>query len=154
MNKLTSKQTLFAKHYSIGKSGKNAAILAGYSKRSAETIASENLRKPEILQRIESILDKAGLSDKALAERLYKAIDAGLGKKATNADAIKGIRTALELKDRFPSPRQKVDISQTSQIELTLQGKSVEELVMSLQELTNKTQHYLKKLKAENQKPE
>jgi len=154
MKKLTGKQTLFAKHYSTGKSGKDAAILAGYSERSAEVIASENLRKPEILQRIEAILDKAGLSDEELAEGLHKAIYEGLGKKATNADAIKGIRTAYELKDRFPSLRQKIDISQTSQIALTLQGKSVEEMVASLQEITKKTQYYLEKLKIENQKSE
>jgi len=147
MKKLTNKQTLFAKHCSTGKSGKVAAILAGYSERSAEAIASENLRKPEVLQRIEEILDKAGLSDENLARSLQEAIGAGLGKKATNADAIKGIRTALELKDRFPSPRQKIDISQTNQVALTLQGKSREEMLVHLQEITKKTQYYISKLK-------
>jgi len=55
MGKLTGRQSLFAKHYSMGKSGKKAAILAGYSAKSAEVIASENLRKPEILKKVEAI---------------------------------------------------------------------------------------------------
>ncbi len=147
MNRLTSKQSLFAKHYAVGKSGKEAAVLAGYSERSAESIASENLRKPEILQKIETILDKAGLSDEALADGLHKAIYEGLGKKATNADAIKGIRTAYELKDRFPSIHQRIDISQTSQLEITLHGKSQKEIIAYFEEITAKTQHYISKLK-------
>lgn len=108
MGKLTNKQDLFAKHYALGKSGKQSAILAGYCRRSAQVIASENLTKPEVLKKFEAILNAAGLSDEALAKRLQKAIDSGLGKKASNADALKGIRIALELKDRFPDSHTRI----------------------------------------------
>lgn len=67
MGKLTNKQDLFAKHYAMGKSGKQSAILAGYSRRSAQVIASENLTKSEVLKKVESILNASGLSDEVLA---------------------------------------------------------------------------------------
>src|SRR3989344_662758 len=149
--KTTNKQDLFAKHYSLGKSGKDAAILAGYSARSAEVIASENLRKPEVLKRIESIFDKAGLSDETLAERLQKAIDAGLGQRASNADTIKGLKMAYELKNMFPRPikETQVDIL-TSTLTLNLQEKSIEEIEAFVQDITIRTQSYLVKLKEKN----
>lgn len=143
-NKLTSKQALFAKHYASGKSGKQAAVLAGYSERSSEVIASENLTKPNVLAKIESILDKAGLSDEALAQRLQQAIDAGLGEKAKNADSLKGIRMALELKDRFPS--KKHEITQESTYEMRLMSMTTEELEDYLVEITVKTQEYLQRI--------
>lgn len=52
---LTGKQLLFANYY-IGEARQNAtkaAILAGYSKKTAYSIGSENLRKPEISAYIE-----------------------------------------------------------------------------------------------------
>lgn len=146
-NKLTNKQNLFAKYYAMGKSGKDAAIIAGYSEHSAEEIASENLTKPEILKRIEAILNKAGLSDEALAARLQKAIDAGLGQRANNADAIKGIKMAYELKDRFPSSKQQIDINQDAELRIKLQSMTNEELQQNLNEITAKTQYYLNRLK-------
>lgn len=45
-------------------------FLAGYSAKSAEVVASENLRKPEVLKKVEAILNSAGLSDEAMAKRL------------------------------------------------------------------------------------
>ena len=59
----------------LSASGKNAnqsAVLAGYSAKSAEVIASENLRKPEVLKKVEAILNSAGLSDEQLVDRFKK----------------------------------------------------------------------------------
>ena len=142
--KLTSKQALFAKHYAAGKSWKQAAVLAGYSEKTADVIASENLTKPNVLEKIELILDKAGLSDEALAHRLQQAIDAGLGEKAKNADSLKGIRMALELKDRFPS--KKHEITQESTYEMKFMSMSTEELEDYLVEITAKTKEYLQRI--------
>lgn len=151
MRKLTGRQSLFAKHYAMGKSGKKSAILAGYSAKSAEVIASENIRKPEILKKVEAILDKAGLSDEALAKKLQKAIDSGLGKRASNSDALKGIRIALELKDRFPDAHSRVEVSQKSEIELSLQGLSAEELEQYLVDTTLKTKEILERITKRHQ---
>lgn len=48
MDKLTPKQEMFVREYLIDFNGTRAAIAAGYSKRSAKEIASENLTKPNI----------------------------------------------------------------------------------------------------------
>jgi len=95
---LTIKQDLFVKNILSGKSGKLSAITAGYSERSAESIASENLRKPKVLKKIKHILDEAGLSDEKLAEYLSNSIKSGVGKSPKNSDALKGVRLAYELK--------------------------------------------------------
>lgn len=46
--RLTAKQRLFCFEYLVDLSATQAAIRAGYSKRSAASIGEENLRKPEI----------------------------------------------------------------------------------------------------------
>ena len=46
--KLTVKQQKFAKAAAASKSATEAAIKAGYSKKTARSIASENLTKPNI----------------------------------------------------------------------------------------------------------
>lgn len=147
--KLTTKQTLFANHYVLGKSGKDAAILAGYSEKSARFTASHLLTNDNILQHIEEILDQAGLSDQKLAQRLQQAIDAGLEVKATNADAIKGIKMAYQLKNKFSSTKTKIDISSSvsfKHIELELSKKTPEEYTLLLGYIQQKTDEYRKRL--------
>jgi phage terminase small subunit len=46
--KLTAKQRLFVQNYLLSGNGTQAAIAAGYSARTARSIASENLKKPAI----------------------------------------------------------------------------------------------------------
>ena len=48
MSKLTPKQEMFAKEYLIDLNATQAAIRAGYSKKTAQRIGSENLSKPLI----------------------------------------------------------------------------------------------------------
>lgn len=64
--KLTGKQKLFADYY-VGEAhcnGTRAAKLAGYSEKTAYSIASENLRKPEVLEYIEKRLDEIAMTTK------------------------------------------------------------------------------------------
>lgn len=51
--KLTGKQARFVDEYLINPNGTQAAILAGYSAKTARAIASENLTKQEIVEEIE-----------------------------------------------------------------------------------------------------
>ena len=51
--KLTAKQQRFCDEYLICLDGAKAAIKAGYSKKTAAVIASENLKKPNIREYIE-----------------------------------------------------------------------------------------------------
>lgn len=50
--KLTQKQILFCKEYLIDKNATQAAIRAGYSKKTAKSIGQENLTKPDIQEMI------------------------------------------------------------------------------------------------------
>ena len=60
MAKLTSKQDAFVKEYLLnGGNGTQAAIKAGYSEKTAQAIATENLLKPVIKKAIEEHQKKA-----------------------------------------------------------------------------------------------
>ena len=56
--KLTDKQSAFVREYLIDKNGTQAAIRAGYSKKTAGQIAEENLKKPEIKAAVQKGMEK------------------------------------------------------------------------------------------------
>ncbi len=58
MEQLTDKQEQFCLEYLVDLNGTKAAERAGYSPTSAYSIASENMRKPEILTRIKALMDE------------------------------------------------------------------------------------------------
>lgn len=55
---LTPKQSLFIKEYLIDLNATQAAIRAGYSKKTAEIIGHENIRKPKIAAAIQEEINK------------------------------------------------------------------------------------------------
>lgn len=71
---LTPKQIRFCQEYVIDLNATQAAIRAGYSKRSAASIGEENLRKPEILKFIdylqEQLRKKAGITAEYVVQEL------------------------------------------------------------------------------------
>jgi len=68
--KLTDKQRRFVEEYcSNGYNAAQAAIDSGYSERTAYSVGSENLRKPDISQAIKDRLDKLTLTAEQLAKR-------------------------------------------------------------------------------------
>jgi len=67
-SQLKPKQLLFCKEYLIDFNGTQAAIRAGYSKKCAQQIATENLLKPFIQEQIQKEFDKR-------AERIEKSGD-------------------------------------------------------------------------------
>jgi phage terminase small subunit len=72
--KLTAKQQRFVDEYLIDLNATQAAIRAGYSKKTAYVIGHENLRKPEIADAIkakrEKVAEKADLSVDWVLNRL------------------------------------------------------------------------------------
>jgi phage terminase small subunit len=58
MSKLTDKQEMFCKEYLIDLNATQAAIRAGYSKKTASVIANENLIKPYIQKRIAELKEE------------------------------------------------------------------------------------------------
>jgi hypothetical protein len=70
--KLTGKQQAFADYY-VGEArfhGTKAAVMAGYSEKTAYSIASENLRKPEIQRYIDARLQELTLGANEVLARL------------------------------------------------------------------------------------
>jgi len=67
MAKLTEKQQLFCDEYLIDLNATQAAIRAGYSKRTARQIGTENLSKPAISEYIEKRM--AEKKDKLIAKQ-------------------------------------------------------------------------------------
>ncbi len=73
--KLTPKQQRFAEEYLIDLNATQAAIRAGYSKRTAEKIGSENLRKPEVAEKIQLQMQERGARTGITADRVLKEIE-------------------------------------------------------------------------------
>ena len=80
MKKLTLKQQLFCQHYveTLG-NGTEAVVRAGYEiigrsgqpdRNLAKSIASENLTKPDILEYLDTLLEKGGLNDQMVSAHL------------------------------------------------------------------------------------
>ena len=74
MSKLTRKQQLFADEYIISSNATDAAIKAGYSKKTATKIASENLTKPDIISYIK---EKTVISEQLRADTIEEVIAKG-----------------------------------------------------------------------------
>lgn len=109
---LTIKQQLFAKEYVKNKGNGTKAALAVYDTDddvTAATIASENIRKPQLRKYIDQQLEAAGLSDTYAFQTMQRAIDAGVGEKATNADAIRGLVELFKLKGYYPNKKKTVE---------------------------------------------
>lgn len=69
---LTLKQQRFADEYIISGNATHAAILAGYSKKTARSIGQENLTKPDIKKYIDERLDELESSKIAKQEEILK----------------------------------------------------------------------------------
>src|SRR5690606_25337268 len=61
-SKLTTKQALFVQEYVKDFNATKASIRAGYSSKTAYSIGSENLTKPEIKSEIKKVLDERALT--------------------------------------------------------------------------------------------
>lgn len=68
--KLTSKQKKFALEFLISGNITNAAKKAGYSERSARQIGSLNLTKPNIVEYMKEVLNKAKSKEVATTEEV------------------------------------------------------------------------------------
>jgi phage terminase small subunit len=69
---LTLKQQRFADEYIINGNATQAAILAGYSEKTARSIGQENLTKPDIKKYIDERLDELESSKIAKQEEILK----------------------------------------------------------------------------------
>lgn len=99
---LTAKQAIFVKAYvSNGHNGTQAAIKAGYSKKTAAAMATENLRKPYIAQEKDRLMSKLADSVGLSAEYILKRL-----KEVTHLDPEENgvtVMKALELAGKHHS---------------------------------------------------
>jgi phage terminase small subunit len=75
---LNARQQRFVEEYCAHFNGTRAAIAAGYSKRSAREIASENLTKPNIARAVKERLDSLVMSAEEATRRLEEMAKADL----------------------------------------------------------------------------
>lgn len=69
MKGLNPQRRKLIKGIAEGKTGKQAAIEAGYSPRSAECLASRIVKEPAVKSALEKLMDRVGLSD----SKVFKA---------------------------------------------------------------------------------
>ncbi len=72
--KLTPKQTQFCKEYIVDFNGTQAAIRAGYSKKTAGIIAWENLKKPNIQKYVSELIAKRSDKTEITADYVLKGL--------------------------------------------------------------------------------
>lgn len=92
MSKLTPKQERFCEEYLIDLNATQAAIRAGYSKKTAKQQGTENLAKPAIAAVIEQLKAERSRRTRIDADEVMRRIDAQYRK----ADAEDDISNALK----------------------------------------------------------
>lgn len=76
--KLTAKQQRFVEEYMIDLNATQAAIRAGYSKKTARSVGAENLTKPDIRERIDELMEKLAAERIADAKEVLEFLTAVL----------------------------------------------------------------------------
>lgn len=88
---LTSRQNLFISEYLACWNATQAAIAAGYSKRTAYSIGQENLKKPEIKVEIEKRLSESAMSANEVLARLTMQARGDMGEFISVVDGSANI---------------------------------------------------------------
>ena len=99
--KLTPKQERFCQEYMSSFNGKKAAIQAGYNPNSAAVIASENLIKPNIVERLaelsKDLVERTKLDQEELVEKLKTTANLDVTDMITIEDGKVNIKDTSDL---------------------------------------------------------
>lgn len=160
--KLTLKQKMFVDEYLIDCNATQAAIRAGYSKKTANRTASENLSKPDIQKAIEVAklerADRTKINSDYVLEQIQEFLHCSFGrntiKKVVNIDGEihsidiaeynhTGVAKALELMGKHVQiqaykERKEVNTNVDSTIKPKIQAMSSDERVARIKELIAK----------------
>ena len=111
MSKLTNKQARFVEEYQIDLNATQAAIRAGYSKKTAQIIGFENLSKPIIQECIQKRMDERSKRTEITADRILEEIAkvgfSDIRKLFTEADEL---RSVSSLPDDIAACVQSVEV--------------------------------------------
>lgn len=148
VKRVTLAQKKFIKEYlRTGSPGKAASFAyPQQTKKTQQTSAYRNLNHSVVVRKyLQELLDREGLSDEKIANRLRLIVDAGTTKKAlrqaTPKDAFQSLKFAAELKDMLPAKRIE---QKTASLNVNLEGKSEGELQETLNSLISEMQDFKK----------
>jgi len=99
MSKLTSKQQRFCREYLVDLNGTQAAIRAGYSRRTAKQIATENLSKPAIRNWIDEHKRRRAVRTEITVDKVLTDIEDARS-RAKDAGNFPAELKAMELQGR------------------------------------------------------
>lgn len=134
--RLTIKQRNFIKNIGKGMENKDAAIVAGYSKNTASSIANHLMKQ----ESIRKALENAGVTDEFIALGIKKTIKAGLGVKATADTSLRAMELAMRAKGQLEKEHEQ---GNTTNIYVTqLKQMNTQELQQELA----RSQEHLKEL--------
>lgn len=106
--KLTVKQRKFADNYIKSGNATQSAIKAGYSKKTANVIGSENLAKPYIASYIDNKLDEISNTKIASAEEVLEYLTRVMRGEEKEQEAIYNTRSGqVELVEKEAAMREK-----------------------------------------------
>lgn len=105
---LNDRQEAFCREYIIDYNKTQAAIRAGYSKRTARSIGSENLTKPDILARVRELQD-AKLRELALSKAFVITEIVETYRKCLELEDNKNALKALEMLANHLEPMDETD---------------------------------------------
>ncbi|WP_342399602.1 terminase small subunit [Weizmannia sp. FSL W8-0676] len=108
MEKLTPKQKAFADYYIELGNATEAAIKAGYSKKTAYSIGNENLKKPEIKKYIQERVAEKEEKMIAKQDEVLKFLTSVLRGEITEEIPIGKGEGFFQLEDKTPSVKDRV----------------------------------------------
>lgn len=112
---LTYKQKEFVTQYAKTKNGTRSAMKAydikNNNKNTAHVIASENLRKPTVINALQKALNKAKYNPVTSINALQENERAGIGKKVSASDSIRASELLLKLSGMVIERSQQMSIN-------------------------------------------
>lgn len=124
---LTPKQTRFIREYLIDLNATQAAIRAGYSKRTAKDIACENLAKPNIQEVIKTevgkMLTRADVKGWMVIKELQKLAFSNIGDFATWSKGTLTFASAKEIPRELMGAISEISETPNGGIRIKLHGK-------------------------------
>lgn len=152
---LNDKQTRFCEEYLIDFNATKAAIRAGYSKKSAYSIGSENLTKPEIQEYLakksDKVANKLGINQERVLQEIARLAFSDIRKYYDEDGKLKPIHeldddaaaalAGVEVDELFDQQGfNKVEVGQTKKIKVWNKKDGLEQLAryLGLYEKDNK----------------
>jgi DNA-binding CsgD family transcriptional regulator len=109
---LTLKERKLIKGIVAGKSQTQSAVDAGYSVRSAAALATHTLKKVNVRNALLAAMQKAGITDEALADKMREGMDAQTDKdRPDHAIRHRFLETALKVRGDFAPEKHLVGMT-------------------------------------------